>query len=147
MAALSSRVRWLTKPCATSSRLRWSLARAIDTSACACATCARGSWSSSCTSSAPLRTRWPSRNPRATTRPATSGRSTTLFCERRLPTACTLSTRSRCCTVATSTLTAERCHHHAAAPATHKATHAVKSRKLLEAMKNCPTPVTAKNSV
>ena len=86
-AALSSTDRWLMKPCATSSWLRLWLAWAIDSSAWACCSCARGSWSSSCTSSWPRRTRSPSRKLSCVTRPLTSGRSTTLCRERRLPTA------------------------------------------------------------
>ena len=87
LAALSSTDRWLMNPWATSSWLRLWLARAIDNSARLCCTWARGNWSSSCTSSCPLRTRCPSLKLSCVMRPLISGRSTTLRRERKLPTA------------------------------------------------------------
>jgi len=87
LAALSSTERWLMKPWATSSWLRLWLAWAMDSSAWACCTWARGNWSSNCTSTWPWRTRWPSVKLSWVMRPLTSGRSTTLRRERRLPTA------------------------------------------------------------
>jgi hypothetical protein len=89
--------------CSTSSWLRLWLARAIDSSASACFTCASGSWSSSCTSSCPRRTRSASRKLIFVTRPDTSGRSITLWRERRLPTVAVSSVTRCSSTRATST--------------------------------------------
>ena len=87
LAELSSTERRLMKFCATSSWLRMWLASAIDSSARACCCWANGNWSSSCTISWPRRTFWPSRKLICVTRPLTSGRSMTLWRERKLPTA------------------------------------------------------------
>ena len=103
LAAVSSSTRCATKFCATSSWLRFRLAWAIDTWARACLISARCKTSSSCTSTWPLRTRWPSVKPSCLTRPGTSGRSITLWRERRLPTDCASSCRAMRSTFATST--------------------------------------------
>ena len=104
LAALSSSERWLMKPCATSSWLRFWLASAIDSSAWLCWTCASCSWSSNCTSTWPFLTRWPSVKLSCVMRPLTSGRSTTPRRERRLPTACVSSVNRTVSTLATSTV-------------------------------------------
>ena len=103
LAEASSSTRWATKFCATSSWLRFKLARAIDTCASAWRTSARCSTSSSCTSTSPFLTRAPSLKPMVCTRPATSGRSITFWRERRLPTVCASSCSRVTSTLATST--------------------------------------------
>ena len=79
------------------------LARATDTWACAWLSSAFCSTSSSCTSNWPLRTRAPSANAICTTRPATSGRSITLWRDLSVPTACASSCKLVTATLATST--------------------------------------------
>ena len=103
LAALSSTARCAMNFSSTSSWLRLWFARAMETSASACFTCAIGNWSSSCTSSWPRRTRWASPKLICVTRPDTSGRSTMLWRERRLPTACASSVILWVSTRATST--------------------------------------------
>ena len=103
LAALSSTDRWLMNPCPTSSWLRLWLAWAMDNSAWLCCTWARCNWSSNCTSNWPLRTRSPSRKLSWVMRPPTSGRITTLWRDRRLPTAWASSARDTTWTFAAST--------------------------------------------
>jgi hypothetical protein len=137
-AAFWSSALRLTKFCATSSRLRSRLVRAMPACAMACCSCACCSVSSSLTSNWPRRIRWPSENPSFTTRPLTSGRTITLCRERNVPTAWASSSSVAVSTLPTSTTagpvgraasgaaafaadeeSVDRVwYHHAAAPAT-----------------------------
>ncbi len=73
----------------------------------ACCVSACGTAGSSCTSSMPLATRWPSWKLMALMRPATSGRSVTDSSERRLPTAVMVCGSETVATFAASTVTTD----------------------------------------
>ncbi len=81
------------------------LLRASVRFARACCTSASGTAVSSCTSSEPLATRWPSWKPIVLMRPATSGRSVTDSSERRLPTAVIVCGMDTVATLTASTVT------------------------------------------